>query len=201
MSDEPVIEIRWSRKKFVTRSIQTYGPLVAAAIIGSVLFGDLRLRIVSTSIALLLGLGLSVAYQRRARIFISPTRLGRRGWLGTWWVPRSDLERGLLLERLAGRDGSSTRELFLFDPAGARVVRISGGVWGNKNLDRVARALAVPLKKVERAVSLKELPAIEPRALRFFERHHYVALFGILVVAMIVVFAIAGLIAGLQSGT
>lgn len=200
MTDAPVIEFRRSRKRFISRSIDTYGPLIAAAIIGSVIFGDIRSRIMVTALVLLLGLGLSVLYQRRARVFIDPGRFGRRGWLGTWWMPRSDLERGLLLERLTGRDGKATRELFLFDPAGARVARISGGVWGNKNVDRIALALAVPLTTVGRAVSLKELPALEPRALRFVERHRFVALFAALVVAMVVVFALSEFVAALRSG-
>jgi len=193
VTDAPVIEFRRSRKRFISRSLDTYGPLIAAAIIGSVIFGDIRSRIVVTALVLLLGLGLSVLYQRRARVFIDPDRFGRRGWLGTWWMSRSDLERGLLLERLTGRDGKSTRELFLFDPAGARVARISGRVWGNKNVDRIAHALAVPLTTVGRSVSLKELPALEPRALRFVERHHYVALVGVLVAALVVIFGVVAL--------
>jgi len=193
VTDEPLIEIRRSRRSFVSRSIDTYGPVVVAAIIGSIIFGDLRSRILVTVIVLLLGLGLSVFSHRRARVFVGTTRLGRRGWLGTWWMTRADLERGLLLERLVGRDGKKTRELFLFDPAGARVARFSGGVWGNKNVDRIAHALALPMTTVDRAVSLKELPALEPRSLSFVERHHYVVLFGALAVALGLVFAVVAI--------
>jgi len=194
VTDEPVIEITRSRKRFISRSIETYAPFVGVSIIATIAFGDVRGRIVAIVVVLLLGLGLSVAYQRRARVFITQERFGRRGWLGTWWMRRKDLERALYLESLTGRDGRATRELFLFDPAGSRVVHISGRVWGNKNVSRIAHAIAIPTSTIDRVVSLKELATIEPRALGFFERHPSVAIFGVGIIVLSVVLAVTALL-------
>jgi len=194
VSDAPVIEIRRSRKRFISRSIETYAPFVGVSIIATIAFGDIRGRIIAIVAVLLLGLGLSIALQRRARVFITPDRFGRRGWLGTWWMRRADLERALFVEALTGRDGRRARELFLFDPTGARVAHLSGRVWGNKNVSRIAQTLAVPMTTIGRVVSAKELATIEPRSLRFFERHPSVAIFGVGIVVLSLVFAVTALL-------
>lgn len=175
-ADPIVLEVRRSRKRFVSRTIATLAPLAVSALIASLFAADARARIVGLLAGFVVIFAISAVYHRRARLFITDERFGRRGWLGTWWTPRSDLSRGLFIESLTGRDDKSTRELVLFDPAGARIVRLSGRVWGNKNVARIAHTLAVPLTRIDRAVTLKEVGIIEPSALRFGERRPYLAI-------------------------
>lgn len=170
MTDEPVIEIRRSRKKFISRSLQTYGTLVAVALIGGIIFGDIRGRIFAAALALLIGLGLSVVYQRRARVLVSARGLGLRGWGGVRWIPRGEIARAVYVESLQARDGEKSRELFVFDGTGRRIARLSGLVWGNKAVLRATHALAVPLVTLDRTITPRQLVTAEPRALRWLER-------------------------------
>jgi len=191
-TDPIVLEVRRSRKRFVAHSIQTYGPLVMITLIASMLFGDLRSRVIAVTIVIVVAVSLSTVYFRRARVFLTADKLGLRGWFGTWWIPRSDLARALLVESLEVRSGKRGRELFLFDRAGKRVSRLSGRGWGNASIFRIAQALAVPLATIERRMSVKELSVAEPAALRWYEYRPYL-LIGILLVAVAV--AVAGVIA------
>ena len=196
MSTDPIVlEVRRSRKRFVAHTIQTYGPLVVITLIASMLFGDLRSRVISVTIVIVVAVSLSTVYFRRARVFLTAEKLGLRGWFGTWWVPRSDLARALLVESLEVRSGKRGRELFLFDRAGKRLSRLSGRGWGNASILRIAQALAVPLATIDRRISVKELSIAEPAALRWYEYRPYL-LIGVLLVAVAAVIAAAIALAG-----
>jgi len=190
--ETPLLELRRSRKKFIARTIETYGTMIGAAVVGSLIFGSGWGRILSVVAAVVIAFAISLAYHRRARVFVTASRFGSRGWLGTWWTPRADLSRVVLVEQLTSRNAKGYRELYLFDRADKRVARLSGRIWGNKHVARVAHALSLPLSTVDRPITVKELVAVEPRALRVFEHRPWllVAIF-FAVVALIIVSAVA----------
>ena len=190
--DAPLLELRRSRKKFIARTIETFSPVIATAIIGTIIFSSGWGRVAIVVLVVALAFALSFAYHRRARLFVTASRLGSRGWVGTWWIPRADLSRAVLVESLASHHDRTYRELFLFDRADKRVARISGRVWGNKKVTLVAHALALPLSTIDRAVTVKELVATEPGALRSYEQRPWLVVVIVLsVVALVVVSVVA----------
>ena len=137
----------------------------------------------------------SAIYLSRARIVITPERVGNRGLFGFRWVDRARLGR-LLVARGYGQSmtvtGSRT-DAFLFDAYGKRVMRLTGQIWDEPRVQAFHAALALPTRVRQAPTRVKDLRREEPKALGWSEAYPALSIVVtfFVVVAMIVLLVVA----------
>ena len=135
-------------------------------------------------------------YIARARVYVTPESVGRRGLGLTKWLSRAAVSRSLLVLKLEAGTGSPTH-LFLFAPDSALVMRLYGALWGEVQLRALAQALGGEQDVRATPVTASQLQALEPTALNWAETNPK-ALTGLVlgifaVIAVVVIYVIYSL--------
>jgi hypothetical protein len=131
-------------------------------------------------------------YIARARVFVTPDSLGKRGFGATRWISRSAVQRSLLVLKLSAGTSSPTH-LFLFAPDSERVLRLYGALWGEKQLRQLADILGVEQNVRAYPISAADVRALEPTALNWAENNPR-ALTGIVVAVFAVIAVVVAVI-------
>ena len=141
-------------------------PLLTALYLTS---GDKPLMRLAIAIAALGSIGGVLLYIARARVYVTPDSLGKRGFGFTKWTPRAAVHRGLLVRSLsAGKSSPAAAHLFLFAPDSALEMRLYGAIWGLPQLQAVADALGIE-PVVYSSIDIAALRDLEPTALNWGE--------------------------------
>jgi hypothetical protein len=106
--------------------------------------------------------------------------------LGVWVTPESIAERGyfsitkhytidelgsmVLVDTYRGSLADAVPQLFVCDPAGKQLIRLRGQFWSRESMQLIASTLDVPLTELDRPLQNKELRALYPGLLYWFER-------------------------------
>lgn len=142
-------------------------PVIAALFLSNdnrLLFGVL------VGAAVVLTVGGVLLYIARARIYVTPDQIGRRGFFATKWMTRQSVSRSLLVLRLdAGT--AAPAHLFLFAPDSTLVMRLYGALWGEPQLRSLADALEVEQSVFANPLKAAELDRLEPTALNWAEKN------------------------------
>jgi hypothetical protein len=158
---------------------------------------DKPLFAILAAIAIVGSVGGVLLYIARARVYVTPDSIGRRGFGPTKWMRRASVHRSLLVLKLtAGANAQS--HLFLFAPDASLVMRLSGALWGEVQLRALTDALGLEQNVSAMPMSAAQLDEREPTALNWAERNPK-ALTGV-VVAVFLVIAVIVAIAVIQLG-
>jgi len=110
-------------------------------------------------------------YIARARVFVTPARIGKRGFGPTRWVDKEAVYRSLFVKDLRTPGSASQSVLFLFAPDGARVMRLYGDLWAERDLLALAEASGAAHGVRAMPVSTAQLARDEPTALNWLQMH------------------------------
>ena len=133
-------------------------------------------------------------YIARARVYLTPELIGKRGFGRTRWMSRNAVHRGLLVLKLSSGT-NSPMHLFLFAPDSALVMRLYGALWGEEQLRALVDALGIEQSVRAMPISAAELGALEPTALNWAESHPRdlnalaLGIFAVVVVVVVLVIA------------
>jgi hypothetical protein len=170
MSESTTLVFRPSVRAYVRNTLAIAGigmPVIAALII---LNGNKAVFAVAIAVAAAGSIGGVLLYIARARIYVTPDSIGRRGFGRTQWLSRAAVQRSLLVLRLEAGTAPPTH-LFLFAPDSGLVMRLYGAMWGQKQLRALADALGVEQSVRAMPVTAVQLHALEPTALNWAETH------------------------------
>ena len=168
MSDGTTTLFRPSVRAYARNTLVIAG--VAIPVIGALfaLSSEKAVFALCIAVAAAMSIGGVLLYIARARIYVTPERLGRRGFVFTKWLSRAAVHRSLLVLKLEAGTASPTH-LFLFAPDSALVMRLYGALWGEKQLRALAGALGVEQAVRAMPVTAAQLHALEPTALNWAE--------------------------------
>jgi hypothetical protein len=92
-----------------------------------------------------------------------------------------------------------SEQLFLVDSAGRTVLRLRGHLWHAEDLNRIVNYYAVPVRRMETALTWRELRRSYGRNLEAWERHP--VLTGITLATLLIVVVAGGLLAAMATIT
>lgn len=154
---------------------------------------------IAVLITLALAAGITALYLARARVVITPDRVGKRGLFGFRWTDRATLDR-LLVARGYGaamQISSARTDAFLFTKKGKRVMRLTGQVWDEPRVQAFHAALALPTRVRQAPTTVKDLRREEPKALNWNEAYpwaSFAATFVIVIVVLVAALVVGGLL-------
>ncbi|QKW32690.1 hypothetical protein HUT06_00450 [Actinomadura sp. NAK00032] len=164
--------------------------VVAVSIVAAILIGDAPdafALIVGVPFALLVPLGIGALARARitltAHEFVVQDLFTRKAW------PRSLVAEVVRASIIAPRGGAG-ESLFVLDVRRDLLVRVQGGLYGQRDLARLVDALGVPCSGPEGPVSAKEFAETYPGLVSWAERHPYRLAFGIAGVLCVAVLAL-----------
>ena len=115
---------------------------------------------------------------RVAALTISDDGIRERGYVGRWHLsPTSKMHSVLIVDVLDPHSDLATRQLFVLNKSGKTLVRLRGGIWSNRSMQQVVRALDLPVRVLDEPLSIMELRRDHGAKLYWFERRPVLATF------------------------
>lgn len=85
-------------------------------------------------------------------------------------VPAKRIATALVVDVYRGVTADTDRQLFLLDSSGELLVRLRGEFWSNEDIDRVAAAFDVPVRRASDPVTAAQLRRDRAELLSWFDR-------------------------------
>ncbi|MCS5736290.1 hypothetical protein [Herbiconiux daphne] len=107
-------------------------------------------------------------------------RIGRDGLIERGFfhhdnrIPAKRVATALMLEVYRGVSTETTTQLFLLDSTGELLLRLRGEFWSDRDIETVAHAFDVPVRRLPDPVTSARLRAESPELLYWFERWPWV---------------------------
>lgn len=89
-------------------------------------------------------------------------------------IPVKRIATALVIDVYRGVSTETNRQLFLLDSSGELLLRMRGEFWTNENIDAVATAYDVPVRRLPDPITASRLRAESPDLLYWFERWPWV---------------------------
>ena len=89
-------------------------------------------------------------------------------------VPAKRIASAVMLDVYRGSTSETTRQLFLLDSTGALLLRMRGEFWSNEDLERVATAFDVPVRRGPDPITAAQLRERFGELIYWFERWPWV---------------------------
>lgn len=135
-------------------------------------------------------------YFARARVFITPTQVGKQDLVRTKWIPKADFDRSLLLRAYSPPAEQPRTELFMFAADGRKLMRLFGRFWAEQDMLAIVEESGAKLAVVDEVMRPKDVVALEPRALNWAEAHPWAFAFlasgAILTLTVVIVVLVVG---------
>ncbi|GAB3617140.1 hypothetical protein GCM10027416_16970 [Okibacterium endophyticum] len=96
---------------------------------------------------------------------IERTMIGR-----TIVVPKSEIERVVLLELHRSMANDSRLQLFVLGKGNKWLLRMRGEYWSREDIENIASRISIPIERQSKPVTLNELQMTSPEMLYWFER-------------------------------
>jgi hypothetical protein len=107
----------------------------------------------------------------RASIRVTADCVTENGLLGgRTRVPAKRIVSLVILETYRGNSLDTDLQLFAFDPAGDRLIRMRGPYWSRESIEIMAAAFDVPTRRIEGPITVLELRRRYRDSLYWFER-------------------------------
>jgi hypothetical protein len=183
----------------IARLLGLLVPLLFAAIVGAFFQGphiweSLGTALISFALVACVAALYVWLHTRNTRITSAPQNLTIRNFLGaTYSVAPRHLARILFIGSIkpmrGGNKGDLGARTLVLDETGRAVLRWHQSRWEVGQMEALIASLQLPVDTIDGPISLKDIHARYPRALRFGEAHPYIAV--ALIVGIFVAFCVA----------
>lgn len=85
-------------------------------------------------------------------------------------VPAKRVATALIVDIYRGATAETTRQLFLLDTTGERLLRMRGEFWSNDDIDAVATAFGAPVQRLDDPITADRMRTEMPELIYWFER-------------------------------
>jgi hypothetical protein len=116
---------------------------------------------------------------------------------GTVFTPAEAVSSALVVPLRDMSSDEVNEQLFLMDSAGRTVLRLRGHLWHPADLEQIVNYYAVPVRRLETALTWRELRRSYGRNLEPWERHPVVT--GIALATLLIVLVAAGVLAAMTA--
>lgn len=123
----------------------------------------------------------AIVWTRHAGAFaeVGERTVTKQAFFGSSIVPRDRIATARMMSTWRQGSSEAIPQLLLLDADGRTLLRMDGTFWDADSMERIARAVGVPIERDEAPSATKEFLAENPTAAYFYEGRPWIAVLGI----------------------